>query len=110
MAALGTGNAVLPIVNVDLERGIVTMILIAVRASSVELITAESSIPSPIPWQIVALRIQLQQRQPPQPQPQLQSVRLLNFIMFFYYFHWSSRVSQNSTLHNNLQARKWYVL
>ena len=56
--ALGTGNAVLPIVNVDLERGIVTMILIAVRASSVELITAESSIPSPVLSQIVALRIQ----------------------------------------------------
>ena len=54
MVALGTGNAVLLIVNVDLERGIVTTILIAVRASSVELITAESSIPSLIPWQIVA--------------------------------------------------------
>ena len=101
MAALGTGNAVLPIVNVNLERGIVTTILIAVRASSVELITAESSIPSPIPWQIVALRIQLQQRQPPQPQPQLQSVRLLNFIMFFIIFIGNVEFHK-STLHNNL--------
>ena len=58
MATLGIGHVALPVVDVDLERGIVTVILSAVRVSSVELITAKSSIPSPIPWQIVALRNQ----------------------------------------------------